>query len=126
MLRYGLDDPLDAVAVHCGGGTVGVLLVHFFAYGKGIFWMVNNRSDMAKLRSAVFLPPLHQTVRKFLSLVGDNFVRKHYNWPIIGSIIFHVNLAREQKSLATSVTDRICFSIVIFLYRIYSRKGRPA
>jgi len=41
MLHFGLDDPLDAVAVHCGGGTVGVLLVHFFSYGKGIFWMVN-------------------------------------------------------------------------------------
>jgi ammonia channel protein AmtB len=42
MLYYGLDDPLDAVAVHCGGGTVGVLLVHFFSYGKGIFWMVKK------------------------------------------------------------------------------------
>jgi len=40
MLRCQLDDPLDAVAVHCGGGTVGVLAVHIFAYGEGILWKV--------------------------------------------------------------------------------------
>jgi ammonia channel protein AmtB len=38
MLRRGLDDPLDAVAVHVGGGSVGVIGVHIFAYGKGILW----------------------------------------------------------------------------------------
>ena len=40
-----LDDPLDAVAVHGGGGVIGVLMQPFFAYGNdddnnplGIFW----------------------------------------------------------------------------------------
>ena len=30
MLRLRLDDPLDAVAVHGGGGLLGVLCVPFF------------------------------------------------------------------------------------------------
>ena len=42
MLKCRFDDPLDAVAVHCGGGLVGLICVHFFSYGNGIFWMVNN------------------------------------------------------------------------------------
>ena len=40
MLKVKLDDPLDAVAVHFGGGSVGIFFVHFFAEGKGIFWKV--------------------------------------------------------------------------------------
>lgn len=39
MLKFQLDDPLDAVAVHAGGGVVGVLSVPFFAFGTGIFWL---------------------------------------------------------------------------------------
>ena len=35
---FRLDDPLDAVAVHGGGGLVGVIAQPFFAFGKGIFW----------------------------------------------------------------------------------------
>jgi len=38
MLKMRLDDPLDAVAVHGGGGLVGVIAQPFFAFGKGIFW----------------------------------------------------------------------------------------
>jgi len=38
MLKCRLDDPLDAVAVHGGGGIVGVLMEPFFAYEIGIFW----------------------------------------------------------------------------------------
>jgi len=45
MLKLRLDDPLDAVAVHGGGGVIGVLMQPFFAYGNdddnnplGIFW----------------------------------------------------------------------------------------
>ena len=44
MLRFRLDDPLDAVAVHGGGGLVGLLSVPWFMYVKleegqrGIFW----------------------------------------------------------------------------------------
>ena len=36
--QFGLDDPLDAVAVHGGGGVVGVLCAPFFSYQTGIFW----------------------------------------------------------------------------------------
>ena len=44
MLRARLDDPLDAVAVHGGGGLVGLLSVPWFMYvnleegQRGIFW----------------------------------------------------------------------------------------
>ena len=38
MLKYLLDDPLDAVAVHVGGGVLGLISVPFFANGVGIFW----------------------------------------------------------------------------------------
>ena len=34
MLRFRLDDPLDAVAVHGGGGLVGLLSVPWFMYVK--------------------------------------------------------------------------------------------
>ena len=40
MLRFHFDDPLDAVGVHAGGGSVGIFFVHFFAYGEGILWKV--------------------------------------------------------------------------------------
>ena len=42
MIKGGLDDPLDAVAVHGGGGILGVLCVPFFSYGTGIFWAGNT------------------------------------------------------------------------------------
>jgi len=38
MLKMKLDDPLDAVAVHGGGGVVGILMVPFFEYENGILW----------------------------------------------------------------------------------------
>ena len=44
MLRLKLDDPLDAVAVHGGGGIVGLIAVPWFMYvgletgERGIFW----------------------------------------------------------------------------------------
>ena len=44
MIRLGLDDPLDAVAVHGAGGVVGILSVPWFMYAglnvgeRGIFW----------------------------------------------------------------------------------------
>ena len=41
----GLDDPLDAVAVHFGGGILGVLCVPFFKHSTGIFWIVKNMND---------------------------------------------------------------------------------
>ena len=39
MISCKLDDPLDAVAVHMGGGTLGVLAVPFFKQAEGILWM---------------------------------------------------------------------------------------
>ena len=38
MLAGQLDDPLDAVAVHGGGGICGLFCVPFFMNGTGIFW----------------------------------------------------------------------------------------
>lgn len=42
MHRFRLDDPLDAVAVHVGGGVVGVLCEPFFHSNDGIFWAGNT------------------------------------------------------------------------------------
>ncbi len=42
MLKMHFDDPLDAVAVHVGGGSVGIFFVHFFSSGEGIFWKVTE------------------------------------------------------------------------------------
>lgn len=57
MLRCHLDDPLDAVAVHCGGGSVGITLVHFFAYGDGIFWKVKALSLFSPAWTDFLIPP---------------------------------------------------------------------
>ena len=45
MLRFKLDDPLDAVAVHAGGGILGVICAPFFMNDKGIFWMASLEED---------------------------------------------------------------------------------
>lgn len=42
VLRCRWDDPLDAVAVHMGGGSLGVAAVHVFAAGAGILWQVRE------------------------------------------------------------------------------------
>ena len=36
---------MDAVAVHFGGGILGVLCVPFFKHSTGIFWIVKNLND---------------------------------------------------------------------------------
>jgi len=38
IIKLKIDDPLDAVGVHAGGGILGVLLAPFFKQGSGIFW----------------------------------------------------------------------------------------
>ena len=48
MLKIKLDDPLDAVAVHAGGGSLGVICAPFFAYGTGIFWLGSLDEEGAK------------------------------------------------------------------------------
>ena len=39
MIKLKLDDPLDAVGVHAGGGILGVLLLPFFKQPDGLFWI---------------------------------------------------------------------------------------
>ena len=39
MLRLRIDDPLDAVAVHLGGGCLGVICVPFFTPSKELFYI---------------------------------------------------------------------------------------
>ena len=36
---------MDAVAVHFGGGILGVLCVPFFKHSTGIFWIVKNMNN---------------------------------------------------------------------------------
>ena len=42
MLRLRIDDPLDAVAVHMGGGCLGVLCVPFFRQVQGVVIDLNQ------------------------------------------------------------------------------------
>ena len=51
MLKYHLDDPVDAVAVHVGGGVLGLISVPFFANEEGIFW----NSEGWKILAANFI-----------------------------------------------------------------------
>nr|XP_058965913.1 putative ammonium transporter 1 [Pocillopora verrucosa] len=44
MLRFQIDDPLDAVAVHLGGGIWGVLAAPIFNMKTGIFYARDNHS----------------------------------------------------------------------------------
>merc|ERR1712122_70767 len=44
MLKLRMDDPLDAVAVHGGGGVTGILMAPFFMFEKGIFWVGNTKA----------------------------------------------------------------------------------
>ena len=45
MKKMRLDDPLDAVAVHAGGGALGVLCAPFFMNEKGVFWIASMEED---------------------------------------------------------------------------------
>ncbi|XP_062592526.1 putative ammonium transporter 1 isoform X1 [Saccostrea cucullata] len=44
MVKIGVDDPLDAVAVHFGGGSWGVIAVAFFDNTNGIFYARDLKS----------------------------------------------------------------------------------
>ena len=46
VIRLRIDDPLDVVSVHAGGGLWGVISVAFFAKTDGIFIHCNMRSLM--------------------------------------------------------------------------------
>ena len=58
MLRLRIDDPLDAVAVHMGGGCLGVICVPFFKppdtgclISNHVFW--SSKKFMKKLNTAI-------------------------------------------------------------------------
>lgn len=46
MTKLRIDDPLDAVAVHLGGGVIGVLSVAFLAYDDGIVFQWDRKSGL--------------------------------------------------------------------------------
>ena len=48
MLKVKLDDPLDAVAVHAGGGILGVICAPLFKSQTGIFWIGSYTEDDIK------------------------------------------------------------------------------
>ena len=44
MLRVRIDDPLDAVAVHLGGGILGICRRRFFSTNEGILYTFSSHS----------------------------------------------------------------------------------
>lgn len=44
LVRFGIDDPLDVVAVHFGGGSWGLISVAFFHKTKGLFQRLRRQS----------------------------------------------------------------------------------
>ncbi len=44
--RAQMDDPLDAIAVHGGGGIIGVLAVPIFGYNSGKYKICWNTSSV--------------------------------------------------------------------------------
>jgi len=65
MVKCRLDDPLDAVAVHLGGGILGVLCVPFFKHSTGIFWIVTNMNNP---ESDYFKDPEYQNPGRILGV----------------------------------------------------------
>lgn len=55
-VSFAVDDPLDAVAVHFGGGFWGVISAALFSHG-GIVYGANKQSAMVKLRTFQCLSP---------------------------------------------------------------------
>ena len=53
MIWFRIDDPLDAVAVHSGGGVVGVLATPFVIGTEGIFQADSSNTAMHQIWSQV-------------------------------------------------------------------------
>ena len=43
VIKFKVDDPLDAFAVHYGAGVTGVILVGFFDKSSGVFYGHNGK-----------------------------------------------------------------------------------
>lgn len=46
LVRFGIDDPLDVVSVHFGGGSWGLIAVAFFHRSKGLLHTWNSQSAL--------------------------------------------------------------------------------
>lgn len=46
LVRFGIDDPLDVVSVHFGGGSWGLIAVAFFHRSKGLLHAWNSQSAL--------------------------------------------------------------------------------
>eukprot|EP00736_Rhodelphis_marinus_P010370 Rmarinus@m.26822 len=46
LVKFRVDDPLDASSVHAGGGIVGVLAVGLFHVDSGLFYLPEDRDEM--------------------------------------------------------------------------------
>lgn len=69
-----IDDPLDAAAVHAGGGSWGVLAIVFFHREKGIFYNLN--SDISEALEVFFCFFSFQTLEllslKFVDVLSED------------------------------------------------------
>ena len=79
----GVDDPLDAFAVHYGGGICGVLLTPIFAQTGSVAHVncEDQLSEYISLRSAAGLDPIDTS-----GFICDHFEYKVWVWNLIGLI----------------------------------------
>ena len=79
MENFKLDDPVEAVAVHGGGGFTGLIGVAFFHPAKGILYKWNNESGKVRIK---------QFIKKMLSDLFQLLGWQLLAWVIICSWSF--------------------------------------
>ena len=115
MVKCGLDDPLDAVAVHAGGGTLGVLSVPWFKRGKGIFWMANvefiewSETDVYLNQTDDYVNPWKLLGVNVAGLVTIIAWSAFWSTFVFGGLQFFDNL-RVDKNTETKGNDIVRFA----------------
>lgn len=71
-----VDDPLDAVAVHLGGGLWGIISMPLFAQG-GIIYGINSESTLV---SSTKVPVIiyHLETKWYLDILLDNYIHNNH------------------------------------------------
>ena len=97
MIKIQVDDPLNAVAVHLGGGVWGIIAVAFFNFERGIFFRWNRQSglDLAwqiiSLLAIIAWTGILSTIM-FASLKFAKVLRVHPEIELQGTVILLVEV----------------------------------